>query len=177
MVSAAPAIAASNAPAPDRLARAWSVLATVPDPEIPVLSLVDLGIVRSVEVDAAGAVEVGLALTYSGCPATTVIHESVASALRAAGFAQVSTLQLLSPPWTSDWISAEGRTKLEHYGIAPPVQPLSSPRGLGRMPTAIRCPRCGSTLTREVSAFGSTPCKALHGCTACLEPFEYFKCI
>jgi ring-1,2-phenylacetyl-CoA epoxidase subunit PaaD len=177
VVNAVPAIAPSNAPAPDAVARAWSVLATVPDPEIPVLSLVDLGIVRSVEVDGAGSVEVGLALTYSGCPATTVIHESVATALRAAGFANVSTLQVLSPPWTSDWISADGRSKLAHYGIAPPVQSVSSPRGLGRAPAAIRCPRCGSTETRELSAFGSTPCKALHSCTACLEPFEYFKCI
>ena len=175
MVSAAPA--ASTAPVLVGVAHAWSVLATVPDPEIPVLSLVDLGIVRSVAVDAAGAIEVGLALTYSGCPATTVIHESVVAALHAAGFATVATRQLLSPPWTSDWISADGRAKLEHYGIAPPVQPLASPRGLGRAAAAIPCPRCGSTATREVSAFGSTPCKALHSCTACLEPFEYFKCI
>ncbi len=157
--------------------RAWTALREVPDPEIPVLSVVDLGVIRHVYVDAEGAVEVGLAPTYSGCPATAVIRESVLVALRAALGASVSVVEVLSPPWTSDWISAAGRDKLEHYGIAPPAQAVGSSRALWHAEAARRCPRCASEDTAELSRFGSTPCKALHRCNACLEPFEYFKCI
>ena len=173
-VAAAPAHAAA---AVALEARAWMALATVEDPEIPVLSVVDLGVIRHVRAGTGGALEVGLAPTYSGCPATEVIRASVAAALAAAGLAPVAIVEVLSPPWTSDWISAAGRDKLERYGIAPPAESVSSPRQLGRGPIALRCPRCGSARTRELSRFGSTPCKALHRCDECLEPFEYFKCI
>jgi ring-1,2-phenylacetyl-CoA epoxidase subunit PaaD len=158
-------------------ARAWRLLAAVADPEIPVISVVDLGIVRSVRTVPARGLEVGLSPTYSGCPATAVIRASVVAALEAGGFSPVSVVDVLSPPWSSDWISAEGRRKLENYGIAPPAEAVGSPRALWRPAPPIACPRCGSRSTTETSAFGSTPCKALHRCEACLEPFEYFKCI
>ena len=159
-----------------QVARAWQVLAQVQDPEIPVISVVDLGIVRHVELRER-TLRVGIAPTYSGCPATAVIHAAVRSALLAAGYAEVAIDEVLSPPWTSDWISAEGRQRLAHYGIAPPSTAVSSVRGLWQAPAAVRCPRCASADTEETSHFGSTPCKALYRCKACLEPFEYFKCI
>jgi ring-1,2-phenylacetyl-CoA epoxidase subunit PaaD len=158
-------------------ARARAVLAGVPDPEIPVLSLVDLGIIRSIEAKADGSIAVGVSPTYSGCPATAVIRADIAAALEAAGFAPVQVLDVLSPPWTSDWISADGRRKLEAYGIAPPPAPVSSVRALTTPEPRPNCPRCGSADTELLSEFGSTPCKALHRCRACLEPFDRFKCI
>ena len=152
------------------------MLADVPDPEIPVLSILDLGIVRAVHVTADGTVEVGLAPTYSGCPATEVIRRQVSDALNASGFVQQRLFEVLSPPWTSDWITPEGRDKLLAYGIAPPADSVAHPRHLrGSVP--IVCPRCRSERTSRVSEFGSTPCKALHRCHECLEPFELFKCI
>lgn len=157
--------------------RAWGALAEVEDPEIPVLSVVDLGVIRHVRATEAGGIEVGLAPTYSGCPATEVIRASVSAALASAGLAPVEVVEVLSPPWTSDWISAAGRDKLERYGIAPPAEAVTSPRRIGRPAAAVRCPRCGSSRTTETSHFGSTPCKALHRCEDCLEPFEAFKCI
>lgn len=156
--------------------RVWSVLHGVPDPEIPVLSIVDLGIVRHARVAADGTIQVGLSPTYSGCPATEVIRASVVSALRAAGFARVEVSDVLAPPWTSDWITEEGRRKLHEYGIAPPAETVSSPRRLVRPAPVIACPRCGSRETSRLSEFGSTPCKALYRCVSCLEPFDYFKC-
>jgi ring-1,2-phenylacetyl-CoA epoxidase subunit PaaD len=152
--------------------RAW--LAEVPDPEIPVLSITDLGIVRDVQV--AGGVTVGLAPTYSGCPATEVIEQSVVAALRAHGIDNVRLERRLSPPWTTDWITAEGRAKLAAYGIAPPVAGAGR-RALSGDNRPAACPRCGSVATTRVSEYGSTPCKAAWRCGACLEPFEYFKCI
>jgi len=174
-----------NAPAPggasvdsgDPVARARAVLAGVPDPEIPVLSLLDLGIIRSIEVAADDSIEVGVSPTYSGCPATAVIRADVVAALEAAGFTRVRVLDVLSPPWTSDWISTDGRRKLEAYGIAPPPMPVRSVRALATPEPAPNCPRCGSADTELLSEFGSTPCKALHRCRACLEPFDRFKCI
>ncbi len=157
--------------------RVRAVLATVPDPEIPVLSLLDLGVIRSIEFDAGGGVCIGLSPTYSGCPATAVIRADAVSALEAAGYAPVSVVDVLSPPWTSDWISADGRRKLEAYGIAPPPAPVASIRALVAPSSAVACPRCGSGDTELLSEFGSTPCKALHRCRACLEPFDRFKCI
>jgi len=171
-VAATPA----HVPASAALQQAWAVLARVMDPEIPVLSVVDLGIVRFVEHDADGALRVGLSPTYSGCPAMEVIRASVAGALRDAGFAPVAVVDVLSPPWTSDWISEEGRRKLREYGIAPPAEAVASPRHLVR-PLLVACPRCASHATEKLSEFGSTPCKALYRCTSCLEPFDYFKCI
>ena len=141
------------------IARARAVLGGVPDPEIPVLSLLDLGIVRSIEVEADGSLRVGLSPTYSGCPATAVIRADVAAALEAAGFARPRVVDVLSPPWTSDWISTDGRRKLEAYGIAPPT-PVASVRALGAAAEGAACPRCGSQNTEMLSEFGSTPCKA-----------------
>jgi ring-1,2-phenylacetyl-CoA epoxidase subunit PaaD len=151
-----------------RVEAAWQALASVEDPELPALSIVDLGIVRSVVAQSDGALNIGLTPTYSGCPATEVIHASVMSALTAAGLAPFHLHTMLAPAWSSDWISAEGRRKLAAYGIVPPE------RNSARPPA---CPRCASLKTDCISEFGSTPCKALHRCRDCLEPFERFKCI
>lgn len=151
---------------------AW--LQDVPDPEIPVLSITDLGIVRDVTV--GDGVSVALAPTYSGCPATEVIEKSVIDALHDRGIDDVSIERRLSPPWTTDWISDEGREKLRAYGIAPPPAG-GAKRALLDAGRVIACPRCASEQTALVSEFGSTACKASYRCTACLEPFEYFKCI
>ncbi|PIE08520.1 MAG: phenylacetate-CoA oxygenase subunit PaaJ [Rhodobacterales bacterium] len=145
---------------------AWAVLAEVPDPEIPAISLTDLGIIRDL-VWKDDVLEVTVTPTYSGCPATSFINEAIVAALEAAGVARVSLKQQISPPWTSDWLTEEGRRKLEAYGIAPP--------GVSKGPE--RCPRCGSTEVERISQFGSTPCKAQWRCKACLEPFDHFKCI
>ena len=138
----------------------WAVLRSVMDPEIPVVSVVDLGIVRDVTPD-----EVTITPTYSGCPATDVIERTIRAELDAAGFGDVAIKTTLSPPWTTDWISDKGKEALRAYGIAPP--------DLAR---EVACPQCGSTDTEEVSRFGSTPCKAQWRCKACLEPFDRFKC-
>ncbi len=160
---------------PGIAARLRQVLAEVPDPEIPVVSLVDLGIVRGVETGEDGAVRVVITPTYTGCPATQVIEVSVREALDRAGFGDVGLRSRLSPPWTTDWISDEGREKLRRYGIAPPER--GDGRGTLAMETPAECPQCGSRDTVEVSRFGSTPCKALWRCRACAEPFDRFKCI
>jgi ring-1,2-phenylacetyl-CoA epoxidase subunit PaaD len=158
----------------------WRVLGTVPDPEIPVLSVLDLGIVRHVrwEASAAGRLElhVGITPTYSGCPATEVIRHDVCRALDAAGFADAVIDEVLAPAWSSDWLTEAGRNKLLAFGIAPPERAVSHPRHLLGAPAPVPCPRCGSHATQRVSEFGSTPCKAHYRCTACLEPFDYFKC-
>jgi ring-1,2-phenylacetyl-CoA epoxidase subunit PaaD len=149
-------------------------LSKVPDPEVPALSITDLGIVRDVVVN--GEVVVALTPTYTGCPATEVIEQSVVDALHEHGVKDVVIDRVLSPPWTTDWISDEGREKLREYGIAPPA-PGGSKRAMLQGDRAIACPRCNSVDTSLVSEFGSTACKASYKCTACLEPFEYFKCI
>ncbi len=146
----------------------------VPDPEIPVLSITDLGIVRDVSIGSE--VVVALAPTYSGCPATEVIEQSVIDKLHDCGIDNVSVRRVLSPPWTTDWISAAGRKKLHDYGIAPPERGASK-RELLHDQRIVACPRCESLQTTVVSEFGSTPCKASYRCNDCLEPFEYFKCI
>jgi len=151
---------------------AW--LAEIPDPEIPVLSITDLGIVRDVDCDTG--VVVSLSPTYSGCPATEVIEASVVAALEDRGVAEVAIKRVLSPPWTTDWISDAGREKLKVYGIAPPEKG-GSKRALMHGPLAVACPRCDSANTELVSEFGSTACKASYRCADCLEPFEYFKCL
>ena len=153
----------------------WAWLADVPDPEIPVLSLVDLGIVRGVAISSDG-VEVSVAPTYSGCPATEVIEQSIIAELQKNGVQNVSLKRVLSPPWTTDWISEVGRDKLRAYGIAPPEGSMSK-RELTGIKRTVHCPRCGVDNTTLVSEFGSTPCKASYKCDECLEPFEYFKCI
>ena len=156
--------------------QAWAVLATVPDPEVPALSICDLGIVRELRCDDAGTLVV-LTPTYSGCPATEVIAESVREALSAAGLGPVRLEHRLAPAWTTDWISAEGRRKLREYGIAPPdgLQAVDGGARVRIRPRQLACPRCGSTDTERLAAFGSTACKALHRCLACREPFEHFK--
>lgn len=158
----------------------WRVLESVPDPEIPVLSVVDLGIVRHVRwsdgADGQSILHVGITPTYSGCPATEVIRHSIKTALDREGYAGAVIEDMLSPPWTSDWLTEEGRGKLRSFGIAPPEKSVSTPRHLFRAPAAT-CPRCGSRATERVSEFGSTPCKAHYRCTSCLEPFDSFKCL
>jgi len=149
-------------------------LSDVPDPEIPVLTIADLGILRDVTVD--DDVVVALTPTYTGCPATEVIEQSVIDALHRHGIENVSIDRVLSPPWTTDWITEDGRDKLREYGIAPPEQGASK-RALLHGERSIACPRCQSLETEIVSEFGSTACKAAYRCRACLEPFEYFKCI
>jgi ring-1,2-phenylacetyl-CoA epoxidase subunit PaaD len=160
-----------------RAARAWTALASVDDPEIPALSIVDLGLIRFVRRHPGGTLEVGISPTYVGCPATDVIRRSVEQALGDAGIGAFAVVNVLSPAWTSDWITAEGRRRLEAYGIVPPERSAASLRDLLRKAGPVGCPRCRSTDTECISEFGSTPCKALHRCRACLEPFEYFKCI
>ncbi len=154
----------------------WALLAQVPDPEIPALSIVDLGIVRHVRHAGDARLQVGLTPTYSGCPATEVIRGTVRAALDAAGYSDAILEEVLSPPWTSDWLTPEGRAKLRAFGIAPPEKAVSSPRSLWSA-AAVSCPRCGSRATVRVSEFGSTPCKAHYRCEACGEPFDYFKCL
>ncbi len=156
-------------------AQAWATLAQVPDPEVPVLSVVDLGIVRGIEVAAGDSVAVTLTPTYSGCPATEVIQDAVVQALKQAGAREVTVTTTLDPPWTTDWISPEAAEKLRAYGIAPPHLSAGQAQTLRFHPKNIACPRCGSVNTQRLSAFGATACKALHRCLDCLEPFEHFK--
>jgi ring-1,2-phenylacetyl-CoA epoxidase subunit PaaD len=153
------------------LARAKQVCADVPDPELPVLTIGDLGIVRAVTMSDDGDVDVVLTPTYSGCPATEAIRDDVRAALRAHGFSVVSVRTELSPAWTTDWITEAGRRKLAEQGIAPP-SPVSQAVDLE---IGVRCPRCGAIETRLVSRFGSTPCKAMYRCGSCLEPFDAVK--
>ncbi|MDQ3245722.1 MAG: phenylacetate-CoA oxygenase subunit PaaJ [Pseudomonadota bacterium] len=138
----------------------WDVLKSVPDPEIPAVSVVDLGIVREVRGG-----RVIITPTYTGCPATLAIEQSIRAALDAAGYRDIGIETAIAPPWTTDWISAEGAAKLKAYGIAPPTTSATA-----------ECPQCGSTETEEVSRFGSAPCKAQWRCKSCLEPFDRFKC-
>ena len=160
----------------------WRWLGEVPDPEIPVVSLTDLGIVREVAHEGDTLV-VTLTPTYSGCPATSVIALDVETALRAHGVEKLRVERRLSPAWTTDWITLEAREKLREYGIAPPIDGTAADGQrraaslAGGSNLVIACPRCGSHETQRISAFGSTPCKAQYRCTACLEPFDYFKCI
>ena len=185
--------------AEDRVTQAWRVLGSVLDPEVPALSVVDLGIVREVAEAPDGGLDIALTPTYSGCPATEAIQADIRSAIEAAGLGPVRTTQRLAPAWTSDWISAEGRRKLAAYGIAPPlpvrdVSPTTNVAPSGHVATirfyparpepvegqaqperALACPRCASLHTERLSLFGSTACKATYRCLACREPFEYFK--
>ncbi|MEZ5922071.1 MAG: 1,2-phenylacetyl-CoA epoxidase subunit PaaD [Parvularculaceae bacterium] len=161
--------AAATKPSVDDI---WRWLADVPDPEIPVLSVVDLGIVRGVQWKG-NRLTIAVTPTYSGCPATAVISLEIAEAIRRRGVDDVKIETCLSPAWSTDWISDEGRAKLKAYGIAPPV---ADARCVGDLKNPIvECPHCGSAATEQVSRFGSTPCKAHWRCRDCLEPFDYFK--
>ncbi|MCB1366644.1 MAG: phenylacetate-CoA oxygenase subunit PaaJ [Rhodobacteraceae bacterium] len=144
----------------------WGWLDQVPDPEIPVISLVDLGIIRDVQMDGDQVV-ITVTPTYTGCPATAVINADIETALREKGVENLRLERQLSPPWTTGWLSDKGRAALEEYGIAPPEA-----KGI-----PARCPRCHGSNLERTSQFGSTPCKALWRCKDCLEPFDYFKCI
>ena len=154
----------------------WQILADVPDPEIPVLSVVELGIIRYVRATDEGQVTVGVSPTYTGCPATEVIASSIKLRLEAEGFQQPRVESVLAPAWTSDWLTDSAHAKLKEYGIAPPAHSVGNPKHLWREPK-VACPRCASMQTAKISEFASTPCKALYRCSSCLEPFEYFKCI
>ncbi len=180
----APAPGGPVADASTRVERAWQVLATVLDPEVPAVSVRDLGIVRDVIEPGAGvdgSLEIVLTPTYSGCPATEVIEHDVLAAVHAAGLGPAHVTLRRAPAWTTDWISDEGRAKLLAYGIAPPgpaAPDVAVPMRFFSRKTevvALACPRCGSTHTERLAAFGSTACKAIWRCTACKEPFEHFK--
>lgn len=153
------------------------VLNGVMDPEVPVLSVVELGIVRDVSVGDEGVV-VTITPTYSGCPALRVIEQDIEAALRSHGVERVQVQTSYSPAWTTDWIPAEAREKLRAYGIAPPgAADHDAPVAIGRRRPAVRCPYCGSAETETQSEFGSTACKAIHVCKSCRQPFEEFKAI
>ncbi|MDX0853419.1 phenylacetate-CoA oxygenase subunit PaaJ [Sinorhizobium medicae] len=162
----------------------WNWLSHVPDPEIPAISVTDLGIIRDVAWDREALV-VTVTPTYSGCPATAVINQDIERALKEKGIENVRLERRLSPAWTTDWISAEGREKLGNYGIAAPIDGTAAEGRLmeriaghpGGAPLTVHCPRCKSGRTEKISQFGSTPCKASYRCRDCLEPFDYFKCI
>lgn len=153
----------------------WNFMEEVVDPEIPVLTLVDLGVVRDIKI-VGEKVTVTITPTYSGCPAMSVMEEDIRILLAAKGIQEVEVITVLSPAWTTDWISENGRVKLKEYGIAPPAEELDKSVLFGKPPT-LECPRCNSTNTVMISQFGSTACKAQFQCKDCLEPFEYFKCL
>jgi ring-1,2-phenylacetyl-CoA epoxidase subunit PaaD len=161
------------APAQTLRQRAWDIAAAVVDPEIPVLTITDLGVLRDVSVQD-GTVEVSITPTYSGCPAMNLIARDVELALERAGIAPARVKTVLSPAWTTDWLTEEARRKLAAYGIAPPAAKASRRALFGVEQVA--CPRCGAAATERISEFGSTACKALWRCQICREPFEYFKC-
>lgn len=153
--------------------RALAAASDVVDPEIPALTIADLGVLRAVRL-AGDTVEIEITPTYSGCPAMRVIETEIEAALRAAGIDKFRIATVLSPAWTTDWLSEEGRRKLAEYGIAPPAGQASRRALFGA--ETVSCPRCGSAETERISEFGSTACKALYRCKRCAEPFDYFKC-
>lgn len=160
--------------------RAWRAAQDVPDPELPMLTLADLGILRDVEIGDDGTVIVSLTPTYSGCPAMAEMRAGVASRVRSAGFPQVEVHTVLDPPWTTDWITPMGRRRLAEHGIAPPGPAPRHAGGpilleLSSTRSSVSCPRCGSPDTEETSRFAATSCKALRRCPGCLEPFEHLK--
>ncbi|MCK9684530.1 1,2-phenylacetyl-CoA epoxidase subunit PaaD [Scleromatobacter humisilvae] len=162
-----------------RVTRAWDVLHGVLDPEVPAISVTDLGIVRDV-VEHGDGLEVVVTPTYSGCPATEVIEQAITDAVNAAGLGPARVTQRRAPAWTTDWITPQGRERLRAYGIAPPGSCASEATGANVSPIRLMarnvdCPRCGSAQTERLSAFGSTACKSLYRCVACREPFEHFK--
>lgn len=154
----------------------WDIIKNIPDPEIPVLTLLDLGVIKEVDIQEDGLVEVTITPTYTGCPAMKVFEDDIVKTLNDNGFDNVNVKTRLSPAWTTDWMSEEGRNKLKEYGIAPPVG-SSDKTLLQEEKRMIQCPRCHSMDTEMISQFGSTPCKSLYQCQDCKEPFDYFKCI
>jgi ring-1,2-phenylacetyl-CoA epoxidase subunit PaaD len=154
----------------------WDLLREVEDPEIPVLNVVDMGIVRRIDLNN-GEVEVDITPTYSGCPAMRTIEEDIEEILKEKSFSAVKVNTVLSPPWTTDWMTEDAREKLRAYGIAPPEKSSANKSVLLGEEKVVKCPQCGSSNTEMISQFGSTACKALWKCKDCLEPFDYFKCI
>lgn len=156
----------------------WEWLNEIPDPEIPVISVVELGVVRKIEFKKDRNIDITITPTYSGCPAMNVFEEDIIKKLKEKGFEKIEIITVLSPAWTTDWISDEALESLRKYGIAPPVKG-SQDKGLlfQSGPKSLNCPKCGSSDNSIISQFGSTACKALYSCNSCKEPFEYFKCI
>ena len=161
---------------PKPLEAIWNCLSEIPDPDIPVISITELGLVRSVEMNDAGKVTVSLTPSYSGCPAMQLFKQEIVSALGRKGWNDVDVQLVYSPAWTSDWITNEAREKMRQHGITPPENTTSRKQALfsDHRPD---CPWCRSVDTRKTSQFGSTPCKAIWFCNTCHQPFEYFKCI
>lgn len=156
--------------------RLVEILASVSDPEVPVLSILDLGVVRSAQIGEDNSVQIIITPTYSGCPAMDVIRFEISEAMTRTGYPFVNIETVIAPPWTTDWISEDGKKKLKAYGIAPPAEKTTDKSFLNGEPKRIACPRCNSENTTMVSLFGSTACKSLHKCLDCKEPFDYFKC-
>ena len=154
---------------------AW--LEHVTDPEIPVLTIMDMGIVRSIDIEDSGAVKIDLTPTYSGCPAMQTIEKEIIQCLNNHGIEEVTVKEVLHPAWTTDWLTEKGKQKLEEYGIAPPEEQSADKNLLMGEPKQVKCPHCKSQNTEMISQFGSTACKSLYKCLDCLEPFDYFKCI
>lgn len=156
--------------------KVWAALQEVPDPEIPVISVVELGVVRDI-VTTGEKVTVSITPTYTGCPAMKMMEDDIVSKLKEKGYSDIEVRMVYSPAWTTDWLSDETKEKLRRYGIAPPGQSSVDKNALLGKPREVKCPRCGSAHTTMVSQFGSTACKALWKCDDCKEPFDYFKCI
>lgn len=154
-----------------------SLLSEIPDPEIPVITIVELGVIRDIQVVDATTIELKITPTYSGCPAMQQIEADVRKKLTEHGFTSITIQTIFSPPWTTDWITPHAKEKLRQYGIAPPETTTEDKSWLTGKTKQIACPRCKSTNTKLISQFGSTACKALYQCSDCLEPFDYFKCI
>lgn len=152
-------------------------LEQVTDPEIPVLTIMDMGIVRSIDIQDSGAVKIDLTPTYSGCPAMQTIEREIIECLNKHGIEEVTVKEVLHPAWTTDWLTEKGKQKLEEYGIAPPEEQSADKNLLMGEPKQVKCPHCKSQNTEMISQFGSTACKSLYKCLDCLEPFDYFKCI
>lgn len=154
-----------------------NLLSEIPDPEIPVISIIDLGVIRDILILNETDIELKITPTYSGCPAMKQIEDDVRKKLTETGFTNITINTIFSPPWTTDWIPEEAKEKLRKYGIAPPENSTEDKNWLTGKHSVVKCPRCKSQKTKLISQFGSTACKALYQCQDCLEPFDYFKCI
>ena len=154
-----------------------SLLSEIPDPEIPVISIIELGVIRDISIISNASISLKITPTYSGCPAMKQIEDDVRNKLTENGFTNITIITIYSPPWTTDWITAEAKEKLRKSGIAPPENTTEDKSWLTGKIKSIACPRCKSQNTKLISQFGSTACKALYQCSECLEPFDYFKCI
>jgi ring-1,2-phenylacetyl-CoA epoxidase subunit PaaD len=155
----------------------WEILHQIPDPEIPVIDIVELGVIRKVKIIDTLSIEISITPTYSGCPAMKQMEDDIRMKLSHAGFSEIKINTVYNPPWTTDWISEDAKIKLNNYGIAPPEHSSLDKATLLGKERKVKCPRCNSTSTQLISQFGSTACKALYKCSDCLEPFDYFKCI